>query len=227
MRKIFFLLLAFFLTACAAQPVTPIIIATGKPIGVSPTPKIMVQTVIVTVIVTSMPPEIPSSTATAQPKRTKVPTTRTAETQLPASSETSAALESADSILVTLDQALGGGFFSPMALTGKFLSLRCETTRQITFNVTPSDPTITQVDFYYRIEDPATNIIFDWQGPRRMIPAADGSFSLMFTGEEVNSSFRIPNAWFDFQFVGLDKSLSRVGNSEKIVQQVRYTLDCP
>jgi hypothetical protein len=83
------------------------------------------------------------------------------------------------------------------------------------------------VDFYYRIEDRASKMIFDWQGPYRMNPDANGDFILVFTGEDVKSKFRFPNSWLDFQLVGLNDSGSRVGNSEKIVQQVRYMLDCP
>jgi hypothetical protein len=114
-----------------------------------------------------------------------------------------------------------------MILTAKALALRCEATRQITFSIKPSDPTITQADFYYRIEDRGTGAVFDWQGPKRMSADANGNFVLVFSGEDVNQNIRKPNAWLDFQFVGLGKSGNRVGNSEKIVQQVSYTFDCP
>ena len=56
---------------------------------------------------------------------------------------------------------------------------------------------------------------------------ANGIFTLGFTGEDVNHNFRKPNAWLDFQGIGLNKSSGRVGSTEKIVQQVSYTFDCP
>jgi len=60
-----------------------------------------------------------------------------------------------------------------------------------------------------------------------MLADGTGNFNLTFTGEDVSSNFRKPNAWFDFQVVGLSKSGGRVGGSEKVVQQVSYTFDCP
>jgi len=143
------------------------------------------------------------------------------------SSTTPVPVEAVGSSLVTLDGSLGGGWFSAVTITRKSLSLRCQDSYQIIFSVTPSDPNITQVDFYYRTEDRANNAVFDWQGPRSMAVGKEGSFTLKFTGEDVNPNFRKPKAWLDFQFVGLDDSGGRVGNSEKIVQQVSYTIDCP
>jgi len=158
------------------------------------------------------------------PPPTEVPATQPSD-----STATTAPAQPADSGsgLVPLDSAMGGGWFTNMMLTATAFSLRCQPSGQITFTVTPSDPSITQTDFYYRIEDRATGAVFNWQGPRRMSADGNGNFTLVFTGEDVNQNFRKPNAWFDFQFVGLNKSGARVGNSEKIVQQVSYTFDCP
>ncbi len=231
MRKLIILLLALSLAACAAPPVTPTQAPTGEVIQPTQTAAVIVQTVIVTVIPTDLPTEAPTQvpSATPLPPPTEVPATQPADIQPTDSTATSAPVQAADSGSgpVTLDSALGGGWFKNMALTAKALSLRCQPSRQITFNVTPSDPSITQVDFYYRIEDKATGAVFDWQGPRKMSADGNGSFTLVFTGEDVNPNFRKPNAWFDFQVVGLSKSGGRVGNSEKIVQQVSYTFDCP
>jgi hypothetical protein len=106
-------------------------------------------------------------------------------------------------------------------------ALRCQLSRQITFSVKPADPNISQVQFYYRIEDRATGSVFDWQNAGKMAQDANGNFNLVFAGDGVNANFRKPNAWFDYQFVGLSKSGGVVGRSEKIVQQVSYTFDCP
>jgi hypothetical protein len=231
MKKLFVLLLALGLAACAAPPVTPTQAPTEEVIQPTQTAAVIVQTVIVTVIPTNLPTETPTQVPTPTPlPPTEVPATQAPATEPPASTATSAPVQAADtgsSGLVTLDNALGGGWFKDMTLTAKALSLRCQPSKQITFSVKPSDPGITQADFYYRIEDRATGAVFDWQGPRRMSSDANGNIILVFTGEDVNPNFRKPNAWFDFQVVGLNKSGGRVGSTEKVVQQVSYTFDCP
>ena len=125
-----------------------------------------------------------------------------------------------------MDNAFGAGWFVDMTRTRNDFALRCQLSKEITFRVKPSDPNITQMDFYYRIQDRATSAVFDWQNAGRMIAEADGNFSIVFSGEDVNVNFRKPNAWFDYQFIGSSQS-GVVGRSEKIVQQVTYTFDCP
>lgn len=230
MRKLFVLLLVLSLAACAAPPVTPTQAPTEEVIQPTQTAAVILQTVIVTVVPTNLPTETPTQVPTATPlPPTEVPPTQPPATEPPVSTSTSAPAQAADtgSGPVTLDNALGGGWFKDMTLTAKILSLRCQASKQITFSVAPSDPGITQADFYYRIEDRATGAVFDWQGPRRMSTDANGNFILLFTGEDVNPNFRKPNAWLDFQVIGLSKSGVRVGSTEKIVQQVSYTFDCP
>ena len=222
MRKLFILVFAFVIAACGAPPAT----ATEAPVQeiIQPTQTAMVvlQTVVVTVVPTDLPTDVPS--ATPLPAPTEIPATQppapTAAVAAPTGSTT-------DSGLVNVDNALGGGWFSNMTLTGDTLALRCQQFRDITFTAQPSDPSITQVDFYYRIEDRTTGAVFDWQGPRRMLADANGNFTLTFAGEDVNTNFRKDNAWFDFQFIGLSRSGGRVGSSEKIIQQVNYVFDCP
>ena len=128
--------------------------------------------------------------------------------------------------MVTVDDSFGAGWFTEITRTGNDFSLRCQQNKEISFSVKPADPNITHVDFYYRIEDRATGAIFDWQSAGRMIREANGGFSLVFSGEDVNANFRKPNAWFDYQFIGSSAS-GVVGRSEKIEQQVSYTFDCP
>ncbi len=233
MRKLLVLLLVLVLAACAAPPVTPTQSPTEEVIQPTQTAAVIVQTVVVTVVPTNLPTEtptqVPTATATPLPPPTEVPPTQLPATGQSASTATSAPAQAANtgSGPVTLDNALGGGWFKDMTLTAKAMSLRCQAFKQITFTLTPSDPSITQADFYYRIEDQATGAVFDWQGPRRMSADANGNFTLVFTGEDVNPNFRKPNAWFDFQVIGLSKSGGRVGSTEKVVQQVSYTFDCP
>ncbi len=233
MKKLLFLSLVLVLAACAAPPVSPTLPPTEEVIQPTQTAAVIVQTVVVTVIPTNLPTETPTQvpTATATPllPPTEVPATQPPATEQSAPTAISASAQSANtgSGAVTLDNALGGGWFKDITLTSKVLSLRCQVAKQITFALTPSDPSITQADFYYRTEDRATGAVFDWQGPRRMMRDASGNFTLVLTGEDVSPNFRKPNAWLDFQMIGLSKSGGRVGSTEKVVQQVSYMFDCP
>jgi Predicted solute binding protein len=224
MRKLILLILAFAITACGAPPATPTEVPTQEVVQPTQTAAVVIQTVVVTVVPTDMPTVVPS--ATPLPPPTEVPPTAVPPTAVPA---TEAVAGSADTNggPITLDNAMGGGWFTNLTLTGNNLALRCPDYQEITLSVTPSDAAITQVDFYYRIEDRSTGAIFDWQGPRRILGDGQGNYRLTFTGEDVNVNFRKPNAWFDFQFVGISRSGGHVGNSEKIVQQVNYMFDCP
>jgi hypothetical protein len=128
---------------------------------------------------------------------------------------------------ITLDSALGAGWFTNITLSGNNLALRCQLYKELTFSVTPTDKNITEVQFYYRIEDRSTGAILEWQNLGRMLPDGNGNFKLTLAGDTVSANVRKPNAWLDFQVVGLSKSGGVVGRSDKIVQQVNYMFDCP
>jgi hypothetical protein len=220
MKRILVLFLALILVACGAPP-APTQQPTAAPPEPTQTPLIVVETVIVTVVPTDLPTQVPSPTLLPQP--TEVPATQP-PTSVPA--EAVAAPTEAAGGPVTVDDSFGAGWFASMTRDRNDFSLRCQLNKQITFSVKPTDPNITQVDFYYRIEDRETGAIFDWQNAGRMIRDANGSFTLIFSGEKVSANFRKPNAWFDYQFIGSSNS-GVVGRSEKIEQQVTYTFDCP
>lgn len=221
MKKIFILLLAVALTACAApatqQPVQP----TVAPPEPTVTPIVIVETVVV--IATQAPTEVPPPTAIPP---TAVPPTAVPPTQPPAPTA-EVVVPTVSGGPVAVDNALGAGWFVNMTRTADAFSLRCQLSKDITFSVTPADANITVVNFYYRTQDRATGAIFDWQNAGRMFPDANGNFTLVFSGESVNPNFRKANAWFDYQFIGISSSGGVVGRSEKIEQQVSYTLDCP
>jgi hypothetical protein len=218
MKRIPVLFLALILVACAAPP-APIQQPTAVPPQPTQTPLIVVETVVVTVVPTDLPTQAPS--ATPVPLPTEAPAT-----QPPVPTEAVAAPAEASGGSISVDDALGGGWFVSMTRDRNDFSLRCQLNRQITFSVQPADPNITQVDFYYRIEDRSTGAVFDWQNAGRMIPDAGGNFVMVFSGENVNANFRKPNAWFDYQFIGSNAS-GVVGRSEKIEKQITYTFDCP
>jgi hypothetical protein len=222
--------LAFILVACAAPAPTadqPAPQPTQTAVVVVETVvERVIETVVVTVLPTQAPTDIPSPTP--QPLPTEVPATEavaqptqppTEPPALPAPADTSGGL-------FTVDDLLGAGWFTNMTRTRNDFALRCQLSKEITFSTKPTDPNITQVDFYYRIGDQATGAVFDWQNAGRMMRDANGNFSMVFSGDDVHPNFRKPNAWMDYQFIGSSNS-GVIGRSEKIEQQVTYTLDCP
>jgi hypothetical protein len=220
--------LALILAACAAPAPTadqPAPQPSQTPVVVVETVvEKVVETVVVTVVATQAPADVPS--ATPLPLPTEVPPTQAVveSTQLP--QQPAPADPAGSGGLITVDDVLGAGWFTNMTRNRNDIALRCQLSKEITFSVKPADPNITQVDFYYRIGDSSTGAVFDWQNAGRMIRDANGNFTLVFSGEDVHPNFRKPNAWFDYQFIGSSGS-GVVGRSEKIEQQVTYTLDCP
>ena len=225
--------LALILVACGtAAPTGEQPAPTQAPPEPSQTPVIVVETVVekvfetvvVTVVPTQVPTEVPS--VTPLPLPTEVPPTQAVVevTQPPAPTVAAAANPSGG--LIPVDNAFGAGWFVDLTRSRNDFALRCQLSKEITFSVKPTDPNISQVDFYYRIQDRATGAVFDWQNAGRMVSDANGNFTIVFSGDDVNANFRKPNAWFDYQFIGSSQS-GVVGRSEKIEQQVTYTFDCP
>jgi hypothetical protein len=218
MKRLLLLVLVAALTACAAPVVEQqSVLAPPEP---TQTPIVIIETVLVE------PTQIPTQPAPPEPvvitvvvEATQAPTEALPPTQPPAADM------SGD--LVTVDNKLGAGWFVEMTRNRNDFSLRCQLNKEITFSVKPTDPNIAFVDFYYRIQDRSNGAVFDWQNVGRMLPNADGTFSLVFSGEKVKADFRKPNAWFDYQFIGVSRMGGVVGRSEKIMQQVTYTFDCP
>jgi len=226
MKKLAILLLAAILAACSSAPTAaPTEPPAPTVVESSPTPVVVVQTVIVEA--TQAPTEVPpTAVPPTEVPPTPVVVTVVVEASPQAVAPTTAPADSNNG-LITIDNNLGAGWFTNITLTKNALSLRCQLNREITFSVKPADPNITEVNFFYRIEDRATGATFDWQSVGRMFPDTNGNFTLVFSGEDVSANFRKPNAWLDFQFVGLSRTGGVVGRSEKIEQQVTYTLDCP
>lgn len=242
MKKFFIVFIALVLVACGAPVATATQPAPATQAPIQPTQTAVVvvetvvqkvvETVVVTVIPTQMPTEVPSVTPLPPATPTAIPPTQavvqpTQAVVQPTQPVVQAAPADVSNGLVPVDDTLGAGWFVGMTRDRSDFALRCQLSKQITFSVKPADPNITQVQFYYRIEDRATSAVFDWQNAGKMLQDANGNFILIFSGDSVNANFRKPNAWFDYQFVGLSKSGGVVGRSEKIIQQVSYTFDCP
>ena len=236
---IIFLALSFLLAACAAPAPT----STGEQSTVTPVPPeptqtavVIVQTVVEKVVETVMVTVMPTQAPTEVPSITPLPPTEVPPTEVPPTQAvveaTQPPVQAAAPVdttggLIPVDDVLGAGWFVGMTRNRNDFALRCQLSRQITLSVKPADPNIAQVQLYYRIEDRATGAIFDWQNAGKLVPDGNGNFNIVFAGESVNANFRKPNAWFDYQFVGLSKTGGVVGRSDKIVQQVSYTFDCP
>jgi hypothetical protein len=225
--------LALILTACgSAAPTGEQPAPTQAPPEPTQTPVVVIETVVekvietvvVTVVPTQLPTEVPS--VTPLPPPTEVPPTQAVAEATQPPAPTVAAAANTGAGLISVDNAFGAGWFVDLTRSRNDFALRCQLSKEITFSVRPTDPNITQVDFYYRIQDRATGAVFDWQNAGRMISGANGTFTIVFSGDDVNANFRKPNAWFDYQFIGSSQS-GVVGRSEKIEQQVTYTFDCP
>lgn len=222
MKKLLFFVLVLVLTACStAAPAQPTV-AQPQPVIEQPTatPQVIVQTVVVTVVPTDAPTEVPANTPLPPP------TVAPADTQAPAPTQEVAPPPSGSGP-IAIDNALGAGWFTNMTRSGDAVSLRCKLLEKIVFTATPTDKNISEVNLYYRIEDKTTGFITEWKNAGRMIGDGSGNFAFNFLGETVNPDLRRANAWLDFQFVGLAKSGDVVGRSEKITNQVTYTIECP
>jgi len=79
---------------------------------------------------------------------------------------------------------------------------------------------------YYRIEDQLSTSISDWKNVGAMTTDKNGNFAIDFNAALVSPDLRSHKAWFDYQFVALNKGGGVVGRSGKIVKQVTYKIDC-
>ena len=128
---------------------------------------------------------------------------------------------------VTVPPSFYGPTFSNIVFSTASFSLRCEGHQSITFDVTASDIYVAVVEFYYRIHDKGSTYVPDWSRGATLQGDGGGHFFLTYTADQVVPDNRKANGWFDIQFVGLNKLGQVVGRTEKIVELVTYTLDCP
>jgi len=215
MRKIIILLLALALAACGAPAATPTQQAVVAPVQPTATPVVVVETVIVTVIPTLAPTDVPLPTQPPPPASTLPPT------QAPA------ATAGTTGGPIALDNNLGAGVFINMTMSSDLFTLRCFP-RDITFNITSNNSDIRDALLYYRIVDnPKALYPSEWKNAGKMVAAGNGNFSIVFSGEDVHPDLRLDLAWFDFQFIGLNKGGAVIDRTQKIERLVTYRIDCP
>lgn len=216
MKRLTLILLALLLAGCSAlQPVPP----TPQPTPIPPTPQVIIATVLVTVIPTERPTLAPVPTNTPLPT---LPPATAANTEA-AATETSAPPSGG---ALTVPASLYGPAFSNITISGDHFSLRCEP-KTITFDVTASDIYITVMEFYYRLRDKHSTYVPEWSRGDSLEWDGGGHFFLTFSGEAVSPDNRKADGWFDIQFVGLNKLGQVVNRTEKIIDLVTYTIDCP
>ncbi len=211
MKRTLPLVLALALSACSvvvpAQP-TPVPPQPTQP----PPPTPIVVTVVVEqpVVVTATPmPVMPSPTQEAAPAQ-PTPTPMPAPTDTPTPA------------------GVSSGVFENITRSTDRISLRCEPS-EVTFTLTVTDPYVTAVEFYYRVEDKVSSEISEWKHAATMQDLGDGNFTLTFKALDVHPDLRPREGWLDYQFVAVNKYGDVVpnGRSEKFNQLIVYTIDCP
>jgi len=221
MRKFFILFVVLALAACGA-PAAPTEQAVAAPPEPTQTPVVVVQTVVVE------PTQAPAEPAPAEPvvitvvvEPTQAPAVVVAPTEAPAQAP---ATDSGAPI--ALDNVLGAGVFINMTMSGNAFTFRCFP-RDITFNITANDTAIKKALFYYRMVDrPDALYPSEWKNAGEMDDNGGGNFSIVFSGDDVDSSLRLDDAWMDFQFIGLNKGGGVVDRTQKIEKLVTFMKDC-
>ena len=226
MKKIIVLslIIAIALSACDALYTATEAPAPAEPTSIPPTAEVVVVTVEVPVEVTSEQPAAPEPTATQPPAPTAAPPTEVPPTVAPPTEAPPVESSSADGPF-TVPSNLWSPYFKDVTYSGDSFSLRCFP-GEITISGTTTNADITVVELYYRIEDRNGTTISEWKNVGRMQSTGNGIFSKTVSGEDIHPDLRKALAWFDFQLVGLNKGGGIVGRTEKIVQQVTYTIDC-
>lgn len=221
MKRLLVTVLALALTGCAAiAPAVP----TPSP---SATAVVVVQTVLVTVLATQASTAAPTGTPAPTQTARIVVVTATGETAtaLTAASTEASPSAPATTATATLPPDAGGGLFTNLTRSSDHFSLHCSPDT-ITLGVSTADTTVSDVTLYYRLENQSSGAISDWKNAGLMSSDQNGNFTMDFAASSVNPDLRSQKAWFDYQFVAINKSGQVAGRSGKIVKQITYTLDC-
>jgi len=214
LKKVILVILGLTLSACGALP-------SSAP--EAPTAAVIVQTVLVTVIPTQEPTNVPPATLAASATPQVVVVTATPEV-LATGSAPSATVSAAEAT-APFPPNPGGDVFTNLTRSGDKFSLRCQPDT-ISFGVSTSNVYVTGVDFWYRLQDRLSVSITGWMFGGSMESDKHGNFTIAFPASRVDEDVRSHRAWFDYQFVGVNKTGDVVGRSAKLAKQVTYTIDC-
>ena len=225
MKKFFILTMVFVLALTACDAMTASTEAPApEPTTVPPTAEVIVVTVEVPAEAPAEPTAAPAEPTVVPPTPMPTATQPPAPTAAPPTEAAPAESSSSDGSF-TVASNLWSPYFRDVTYSNESFSLRCFP-GEITISGMATDPAITAVELYYRIEDRKGTTVSEWKNVGRMQPSANGIFSLTISGESIHPDLRKELAWFDFQLVGLNKGGAAVGRTEKIVRQVTYTIDC-
>lgn len=214
MKRTFVLILSLALAGCGALPSSAPAASAD-----TATPVVVVETVLVTVVPTQGAAEVPTQTTAPQ---VIVVTATAGEASM---ANTAVATVPPEQATAPLPPNPGGDIFTNLTRSGDKLSLRCQPDT-LSFGVSTSNPYVTSVDFYFRMEDRLSVSISTWQFGGSMVSDKQGNFTIAFPSSRVDPDLRSHKAWFDYQFVGVNKLGDAVGRSAKISKQVTYTIDC-
>jgi hypothetical protein len=216
MIRVLLLAGALALAGCGALPI-------GSPAEPTASPVVIIQTVLVTAIPTEAAPvpSEPPPTVVASPQVVVV--TATALSPVAAIEVTPTPVSFEPTAPFPPDA--GGGVFTNMTRSGDKFSLRCQPDA-MSFGVSTSNQYVTGVDLYYRIQDRLSVSISNWQFGGSMESDKQGNFTIAFPASRVDADLRSHRAWFDYQFVAVNKVADALGRSAKISKQVTYTIDC-
>ncbi|HUH96709.1 MAG TPA: hypothetical protein VLZ89_05080 [Anaerolineales bacterium] len=223
MKKILILALALALSACGAlAPVAP----TAAP---PPTAQVIIQTVLVPVVATQPPTNTPvPPTPTPQVIVVTATAANTAAAPAATASGNATATATLPSDAGGLSKA-GAVLFSNLTRSGSYFNFRCPP-QDITFGVSTADPSVSEVDIFYRMEDLTIQppSISAWKNFGKMSGDKSGNYTIDVSTLQLSTDLRdTAKAWFDYEFVGIAKDGNSVGNSGKISQQILYLKDCP
>lgn len=221
MKKFLILALALVLSGCSAfTPVSP----TSAP---PPTAQVIIATVLVPVVATQAPTNVPTETPIPpSPTPQVIVVTATPENTQAAPT---AAISGGATATATLSPFAGGDLFTNLTRSGSYFALNC-LPKDITFSVSTSNVYVTEVHFYYHMEDLTTQppTISTPKDGGKMVGDKNGNYTIDFNTLMISPDTRATaKAWFDYQFVGFNKLGDKVGSSGVITQQVYYTKDCP
>lgn len=227
MKRLFALTLAFLLAGCAAiAPVPP----TAAPTSVPPTPAVIIATVLVPVVATQEPTQVPTQApAPTQPPQVIIVTATPAAGVAPTQGASNPSGGASGTATATLPASAGGNLFTNLTRSGSYFNLRC-LPQDITFSVSTSNTAVVEVDFYYHMEDLTTQppTISAPKNGGKMVGDKNGNYTIDFSTIQISPDTRATaKAWFDYQFVGLNKLGDKVGSSGVISQQILYLKDCP
>lgn len=218
MKKAVLFILGLALSGCSALPGTGPVAAPD-----TPTPAVIIQTVLVTAVPTQEVTAIP--TQTLAPSATPQVIVVTATGNQVAAGSTALTAVPAGEATAPLPPNPGGDIFTNLTRSGDKFTLRCQPD-SLSFGVSTGNPYVSGVDFYYRIQDRLSVSISNWQFGGSLESDKQGNFTVAFPASRVDPDLRSHRAWFDYQFVGINKMGDAVGRTAKIAKQVTYTIDC-